>query len=55
MTQLLVYGANVVLVKGDYADAHPATAAIKNSAGKAGTARANPYLVEGKNLCDGDS
>ncbi len=55
VTQLLVYGANVVLVKGDYADAFDlATAAIENSAGTTGTA-INPYLVEGKRHVDGDS
>ena len=49
VTQLLVYGATVVLVKGDYADAfNLATAAINKYGWYNRNCAINPYLVEGK-------
>ncbi|MDL2298567.1 threonine synthase [Synergistaceae bacterium OttesenSCG-928-D05] len=52
VTQLLVYGANVVLVKGDYADAfNLATAAIEKFGWYNRNCAINPYLVEGKKTC----
>ena len=52
VTQLLVYGANVVLVKGDYADAFSlATAAIDKFGWYNRNCAINPYLVEGKKTC----
>lgn len=52
VTQLLVYGANVVLVKGDYADAfNLATAAIDKFGWYNRNCAINPYLVEGKKTC----
>ncbi len=52
VTQLLVYGANVVLVKGDYADAFDlATAAIEKFGWYNRNCAINPYLVEGKKTC----
>ncbi|MDI9371205.1 MAG: threonine synthase [Synergistaceae bacterium] len=49
VTQLLVYGANVVLVRGDYADAfNLATAAIYRYGWYNRNCAINPYLVEGK-------
>jgi len=52
VTQLLVYGANVVLVKGDYADAFDlATAAIDKFGWYNRNCAINPYLVEGKKTC----
>lgn len=52
VTQLLVYGATVVLVKGDYADVfNLATAAIKKYGWYNRNCAINPYLVEGKKTC----
>ena len=52
VTQLLVYGANVVLVKGDYAKAFDlATAAIEKFGWYNRNCAINPYLVEGKKTC----
>ena len=52
VTQLLVYGANVILVKGDYGDAfHLATAAIEKWGWYNRNCAVNPYLVEGKKTC----
>lgn len=52
ITQLLVYGANVVLVRGDYADAfNLATAAIDRYGWYNRNCAINPYLVEGKKTC----
>ena len=52
VTQLLVYGANVVLVKGDYADAFDlASAAIEKFGWYNRNCAINPYLVEGKKTC----
>ena len=52
VTQLLVYGATVVLVKGDYADAfNLATAAIEKYGWYNRNCAINPYLVEGKKTC----
>ena len=52
VTQLLVYGANVVLVKGDYAKAFDlATAAIDKFGWYNRNCAINPYLVEGKKTC----
>lgn len=52
VTQLLVYGATVVLVKGDYADAfNLATAAIDKYGWYNRNCAINPYLIEGKKTC----
>ncbi len=52
VTQLLIYGANVVLVKGDYADAfNLATAAIDRYGWYNRNCAINPWLVEGKKTC----
>ncbi len=52
VTQLLVYGANVVLVRGDYADAFSlATAAIEKFGWYNRNCAINPYLIEGKKTC----
>lgn len=52
VAQLLVYGASVVLVKGDYADAfNLATAAIEKYGWYNRNCAINPYLVEGKKTC----
>lgn len=52
VTQLLVYGANVVLVKGDYAQAFDlATSAINKFGWYNRNCAINPYLVEGKKTC----
>jgi threonine synthase len=52
ITQLLVYGANVVLVRGDYADAFNLAADAINKFGWYNRNCAiNPYLVEGKKTC----
>lgn len=52
VTQLLVYGANVVLVQGDYADAfNLATAAIEKFGWYNRNCAINPYLLEGKKTC----
>ncbi len=52
VTQLLVYGATVVLVKGNYADAfNLATAAIEKYGWYNRNCAINPYLVEGKKTC----
>jgi threonine synthase len=52
VTQLLVYGATVVLVRGDYADAFGlATAAIDKYGWYNRNCAINPYLVEGKKTC----
>lgn len=52
VTQLLVYGANVVLVKGDYAKAFDlATAAIEKFGWYNRNCAINPFLVEGKKTC----
>ncbi len=52
VTQLLVYGATVVLVKGDYADAfNLATAAINKYGWYNQNCAINPHLVEGKKTC----
>ena len=52
VTQLLVYGATVVLVKGDYADAFDlATAAIDKYGWYNRNCAINPYLIEGKKTC----
>lgn len=52
VTQLLIYGANVVLVKGDYADAFSlATAAIERFGWYNRNCAINPFLVEGKKTC----
>ncbi|NLD97715.1 MAG: pyridoxal-phosphate dependent enzyme, partial [Synergistaceae bacterium] len=49
---LLVYGATVVLVKGDYADVfNLATAAINKYGWYNRNCAINPYLVEGKKTC----
>lgn len=52
VTQLLIYGANVVLVKGDYADAfNLASAAIERFGWYNRNCAINPFLVEGKKTC----
>ncbi len=52
VAQLLVYGATVILVKGDYADAFGlATAAIEKYGWYNRNCAINPYLVEGKKTC----
>lgn len=52
VTQLLVYGANVVLVEGSYADAFTlATAAIEKFGWYNRNCAINPYLIEGKKTC----
>lgn len=52
VTQLLVYGAEVILVKGDYEDAfNLATAAIEKWGWYNRNCAINPYLVEGKKTC----
>lgn len=52
VAQLLVYGAEVVLVKGDYSDAFRlATAAIEKFGWYNRNCAINPYLVEGKKTC----
>ena len=52
VTQLLVYGAAVVLVRGDYSDAFLlATAAIDAYGWYNRNCAINPYLVEGKKTC----
>lgn len=52
VAQLLVYGAEVVLVKGDYSDAFSlATAAIEKFGWYNRNCAINPYLVEGKKTC----
>ena len=52
VTQLLVYGAHVVLVHGDYEDAFQlATAAIEKFGWYNRNCAINPYLVEGKKTC----
>lgn len=52
VTQLLVYGANVVLVKGDYADAFDlATATIDRFGWYNRNCAINPFLLEGKKTC----
>ena len=52
VTQLLVYGAQVILVKGDYEDAfNLATAAIDKWGWYNRNCAINPYLVEGKKTC----
>lgn len=52
VTQLLIYGANVVLVKGDYADAFAlATAAIDRFGWYNRNCAINPFLLEGKKTC----
>ncbi|MGI6253474.1 MAG: threonine synthase [Aminivibrio sp.] len=52
VAQLLVYGATVVLVKGDYSQAfNLATAAIEKFGWYNRNCAINPYLVEGKKTC----
>lgn len=52
ITQLLIYGAKVVLVKGDYADAFKlSTQAIERFGWYNRNCAINPYLVEGKKTC----
>jgi threonine synthase len=52
VTQLLVYGANVILVRGDYEDAfNLATAAIEKWGWYNRNCAINPFLVEGKKTC----
>lgn len=52
VTQLLIYGADVVLVKGDYADAfNLAAAAIERFGWYNRNCAINPFLVEGKKTC----
>lgn len=52
VTQLLIYGADVVLVRGDYADAfNLATAAIERFGWYNRNCAINPFLVEGKKTC----
>ena len=52
VTQLLVYGAAVMLVRGDYADAFKlATEAIDKFGWYNRNCAINPYLVEGKKTC----
>lgn len=52
ITQLLVYGATVVLVEGDYSDAFDlAAAAIDRYGWYNRSCAINPYLVEGKKTC----
>jgi len=52
VTQLLVYGARVVLVKGDYDDAFSLSAkAIERFGWYNRNCAINPYLVEGKRTC----
>jgi len=52
VTQLMVYGANVVLVKGNYEDAFSlATEAIYEFGWYNRNCAINPYLVEGKKTC----
>ncbi|MDR1732012.1 MAG: threonine synthase [Synergistaceae bacterium] len=52
VTQLLIYGATVVLVQGDYADAFRlATEAIDRFGWYNRNCAINPYLVEGKKTC----
>lgn len=52
VTQLLVYGARVVLVKGDYHDAFElASRAIERFGWYNRNCAINPYLLEGKKTC----
>jgi threonine synthase len=52
ITQLLVYGANVILVRGDYKAAFDlSTAAIERYGWYNRNCAINPYLVEGKKTC----
>lgn len=52
IAQLLVYGASVMLVRGDYSDAFAlATAAIERYGWYNRNCAINPYLVEGKKTC----
>lgn len=52
VTQLLIYGANVILVKGDYAGAFSlATEAIGRFGWYNRNCAINPFLVEGKKTC----
>ena len=52
VTQLLVYGANVVLVEGDYSDAfNLAASAIERFGWYNRNCAINPFLVEGKKTC----
>jgi threonine synthase len=52
VTQLLVYGATVVLVRGDYAEAFKlASAAIEKFGWYNRNCAINPYLLEGKKTC----
>jgi len=52
VTQLLVYGARVILVKGSYEDAfNLATKAIEKWGWYNRNCAINPYLVEGKKTC----
>lgn len=52
ITQLLVYGARVVLVKGDYKDAFELSVkAIDHFGWYNRNCAVNPYLVEGKKTC----
>ena len=52
ITQLLVYGANVILVEGDYSDTfNLAAAAIEHFGWYNRSCGINPYLVEGKKTC----
>lgn len=52
VAQLLVYGANVILVRGDYADAFDlASAAIERFSWYNRNCAINPFLVEGKKTC----
>ena len=52
ITQLLVYGANVILVDGDYSDAfNLASAVIEHFCWYNRNCAINPYLLEGKKTC----
>lgn len=52
VTQLLIYGANVMLVKGDYEDAFKLSEeAIKRYGWYNRNCGINPYLLEGKKTC----
>ncbi len=52
VTQLLIYGANVMLVKGDYEDAFRLSEeAIERYGWYDRNCGINPYLVEGKKTC----
>ena len=52
ITQLLVYGANTILVEGDYSDAfNLAAAAIEHFCWYNRNCAINPYLLEGKKTC----